>query len=101
MNIPATWSRDIWRRAAAPTIPAVYVADGHMVSEATEHHADAMGADRWVVDYLPGRHLTQDQARAAMKIAIAPDKPEVERWASSLGLTAAEALGYLAMRVGA
>ncbi|WP_280301140.1 hypothetical protein [Nocardia neocaledoniensis] len=101
MNIPQNWSRDIWRRAASPVIPAVYIADGHMVSEATEHHADAMGGDRWVVDYLPGRHLTQDQARAAMKIAIAPDKPEVERWASSLGLTTAEALGYLAMRVGA
>lgn len=100
MNIPSTWSRDIWRRAAAPTIPAVYVADGHMVSEATEHHADLMGSDCWVVDYLPGRHLTREQAKVALQIAIAPDKPEVERWSAALGLTSAEALGYLAMSVG-
>lgn len=101
MNTPSNWSRDTWRRAAAPTIPAVYVAAGHMVSEATEHHADSMGEGRWVVDYLPGRHLTQEQATAAMKIAVAPDKPEVERWSAALGLTTAEALGYLAMRVSA
>lgn len=101
MNIPSTWSRETWRRAATPTIPAVYVADGHMVSEATEHHADSMGEGRWVVDYLPGRHLTQQQAKAALQIAIAPDLPEVERWSAALGLTAAEALGYLAMPVGA
>lgn len=99
MNIPATWNRDIWRRAASPTIPAVYIAGGHMVSEATEHHGDSMGEGVWTVDYLPGRHLTQEQAKAAMKIAVAPDKPEVERWSAALGLTAAEALGYLAMPV--
>ena len=99
MHLPEAWSRDIWRRAAEPTIPVVYVAGGHMVSEATEHHADSMGEGRWVVDYLPGRHLTQEQAKAAMKIAIAPDKPEVERWSAALGLTTAEALGYLAMQV--
>ncbi|MFI6574013.1 hypothetical protein [Nocardia fluminea] len=101
MNIPQAWSRDIWRRAATPTIPAVDVVGGRMVSEATEHHADFVGQDRWVVDYLPGRHLTRDQARAAMKIAVAPEKPEVERWAAALGLTSAEALGYMAMPVGA
>lgn len=100
MNIPQTWSRDIWRRAAAPTTPSVNIADGHMVSEATEHHADSMGGDRWVVDFLPGRHLTREQAKVAMQIAIAPDKPEVERWSAAIGLTSAEALGYLAMSVG-
>ncbi|TCJ88107.1 hypothetical protein [Nocardia alba] len=100
MNIPTTRRRDIWRRAAAPTIPVVYVADGHMVSEVTAHHADVTVTGRWVVDYLPGRHLTREQAMAALQIAIAPDKPEVERWSATLGLTSAEALGYLAMSVG-
>lgn len=94
MNIPTTWSREIWRRAATPVIPAVRVIDGHMTSEATGHHADYVGDDRWVVDFLPGRQLTFDQARAAMKIAVAPEQLEVARWAAALGMTAAEALGY-------
>ncbi|MGW5142689.1 hypothetical protein ACWEPH_26830 [Nocardia beijingensis] len=70
---------------------------GHMVSEATAHHADYVGQDRWVVDFLPGRQLTREQARAAMRIAVAPDRIEVERWA---GLTAAEARGFAALPVG-
>ncbi|MFD3431271.1 hypothetical protein [Nocardia fluminea] len=97
MNIPNVWTRETWQRSATPTIPSVIEVAGHLVSEATEHHADLMGQDRWVVDYLPGRHLTREQAKAAMKIAVAPDKPEVERWSAALGLTAAEALGYMAM----
>lgn len=99
MRIPDFWTPEIWRRAAAPAIPAVYVADGHMVSEATEHHADYVGQDRWVVDYLPGRTLTQIQAKAAMRIAVAPEQLEVERWAATLGLTAAEARLFVAMPV--
>ncbi|MEV6562927.1 hypothetical protein AB0M22_44920 [Nocardia sp. NPDC051756] len=94
MNIPDIWTRETWRRAAAPTIPAVQVIDGHMVSEATTHHADYVGADRWVVDFLPGRQLSVDQARAALRIAVAPDRCEVDRWAASLGMTAAEVRGY-------
>jgi len=94
MNIPTTWSREIWRRAATPVIPLVRVIDGHMTSEATTHHADYVGDDRWVVDFLPGRQLTTDQARAAMKIAVAPEQLEVQRWAAALGMTAAEVLGY-------
>ncbi|WP_281919618.1 hypothetical protein [Nocardia sputorum] len=73
---------------------------GHLVSEATEHHADYVGQDRWVVDFLPGRQLTREQARAAMRIAVAPDRIEVERWAGLLGLTAAEARGFAALPVG-
>jgi hypothetical protein len=68
-----------------------------MASEATEHYADYVGDDRWVVSYLRGRQLTEAQAKAAMNIAIAPDLPEVERWATRLGMTRAEALGYIAM----
>lgn len=99
MNIPKVWTPEIWRRSTASTIPVVYVADGHMVSEATEHHADYVGQDRWVVDYLPGRQLTREQARAAMRIAVAPEQLEVERWAATLGLTAAEARMFAAMPV--
>lgn len=97
MQIPSVWTRDIWRRAAAPAMPRVTVADGHMTSEATWHHADYVGQDRWVVDYLPGRQLTQQQAMAAMRIAVDPERLEVERWADLLGLTAAEARGFVAM----
>ncbi|MEV0048480.1 hypothetical protein AB0H60_34130 [Nocardia rhamnosiphila] len=70
-----------------------------MTSDATPHHADYVGDGRWVVDYLPGRQLTKEQARAAMKIAIAPERLEVERWAKQLGMTPAEVRGYAAMPV--
>lgn len=100
MQIPQKWTKATWRRAAAPTIPAVIEAAGHMVSEATAHHADYVGQDRWVVDFLPGRQLTREQARAAMRIAVAPDRIEVERWAGLLDLTAAEARGFAALPVG-
>lgn len=97
MQLPTVWTRETWRRAARPTIPVVAVTGGHMVSEATQHHADYVGQDRWVVDFLPGRQLTPQQARAAMNIAVAPDMPEVQRWATQLGMTPAEVRGYIAM----
>ena len=100
MDFLGTWTPEVWRRAASPTIPAVEVAKDHMSSEATEHRAAYVGQDRWVVDYLPGRQLTKEQARAAMQIAIAPGRLEVERWAKQLGMTPAEARGYAAMPVG-
>lgn len=96
MNVSAVWSRETWRRATTPTIPAVHVIDGHMVSEATAHSGLYVGEGSWVIDYLPGRQLSERQARAAMHIAVAPELPEVQRWASSLGLTAAEAVSYAA-----
>lgn len=100
MRIPEVWTLEIWRRAASPVIPVVRVVEGHMVSEATEHHADYVGQGWWVVDFLPGRQLSEEQARAAMRIAIAPERPEVDRWAAALGLTAAEARAFVAMPVG-
>ena len=99
MRIPTTWTPEMWRRAATPGVPTVIEAAGHLVSEETVHHADYVGQDRWVLDYLPGRTLTRTQALAGMRIAIAPDRPEVERWANSLGLTAAEAVGFAALSV--
>ncbi len=100
MSVPAIWSRDVWARAAAPAIPSVQEADGHLTSEATRHHADYVGDALWVVDWLPGRQLTRKQATAAMRIAIAPERLEVERWAAQLGLTAAEARAFAALPVG-
>ncbi|MGV9823383.1 hypothetical protein [Nocardia xishanensis] len=99
MRLPEIWTRETWARAAAPTIPSVQEVDGHLVSEATTHHADYVGQDRWVLDYLPGRQLTRAQALAGMRIAVAPERLEVERWATQLGLTAAEARGYAALPV--
>ncbi|OBA47073.1 hypothetical protein A5780_34495 [Nocardia sp. 852002-20019_SCH5090214] len=102
MNLPETWTRDIWQRAAAaPTIPSLRVTGGHMTSEATKHLAIYVGMSRWVVDYLPGRQLTREQATAAMRIAIAPDRLDVERWAGELGLTADEARGFAELPVSA
>ncbi|MFG3525082.1 hypothetical protein ACGF5S_32825 [Nocardia nova] len=94
------WTREMWARAAAPAIPSVQEVDGHLTSEGTAHHADYVGDSLWVVDYLPGRQLTREQATAAMRIAIAPERLEVERWAGQLGLTAAEARGFAELPVG-
>jgi hypothetical protein len=95
--LPETWTREIWARAAVPTLPPVDVVDGRrMVSAATTHHADYVGQDRWVVDWLPGRQFDAAAARTAMWIASAPDWPEVERWAPKLGLTPAEARLFVA-----
>ena len=101
MTIPDTWSRAVWRREAAPAIPSVQVTGGHMTSDGTRHHADYVGDSLWVVDYLPGRQLTREQAMAAMRIAVAPERLEVDRWASLLGLTAAEARGFAELPVSA
>lgn len=92
MNLPTVWNR--WRSAAAPAIPSVEEAGGHMTSDQTSHRADYVGSDRWVVDFLPGRQLTREQARDAMRIAAAPDRVEVAQWASRLGLTATEARAF-------
>lgn len=96
IELPKTWTRDIWARAAAPALPAIEIDDRHMTSAATEHHADYVGDGRWVLDWLPGRQFDQETARTAMWIAAAPTWPEVERWAPRLGLTAAEARSYVA-----
>lgn len=96
MRIPDTWSRSVWARAAAPALPAIENDQRHMTSSATTHHADYVGDGLWVLDYLPGRQFDAQAARTAMLIAIAPDWPEVERWAPRLGLTANEARAFVA-----
>ncbi|WP_433527769.1 hypothetical protein ACQPZ2_44085 (plasmid) [Nocardia pseudovaccinii] len=99
MRLPEIWTREVWARAAAPTIPAVCVVGSRMISDATEHRADYVGLDRWVVDFLPGRQLSSTQAKAALRIAMAPDRLEVDRWAALLGMTAAEVRGYAGVSV--
>ncbi|WP_280406614.1 hypothetical protein [Nocardia carnea] len=99
MQIPAVWTRETWRRAATPTIPAVDMTRWRMAAEATDHHAKCVGHGLWVVSWLPGRTLTEEQARAAMYIAVAPQLPEVARWANRVGLTADEARAYVSMPV--
>lgn len=100
MKVPEIWTAATWARAtSAPAIPQVREVSGHLVSEATKHHALYVGQDMWVVDFLPGRQLTRQEATAAMRVAIAPERLEVETWAAQLGLTADEARGYAAMPV--
>ncbi|MFI5783770.1 hypothetical protein [Nocardia sp. NPDC051570] len=91
MRLPEIWTREVWARAAAPAIPRIREVDGHLVADATAHHADYVGQDLWVVDWLPGRQFDRQQATAAMRIAVAPERLDVDRWAAQLGLTAREA----------
>lgn len=101
-GLPEHWTRTIWARAAASTLPGVEVVDGRrMVSAATTHCAVLAGQGLWTVDWLPGRRFDAETARTAMLIAAAPEWPEVERWAPRLGLTAAEARAYVAGEVSA
>ncbi|WP_433603742.1 hypothetical protein ACQPXH_33120 (plasmid) [Nocardia sp. CA-135953] len=85
----------------AKPVATVHVGRHVMTSKSTPHSARYVGVGKWVVDYLPGRQLTKDEAITAMKIAAAPQRPEVGRWAATVGLTAAEAVGMAAMRFGA
>ena len=96
MRTPTVWTREIWARATAPTLPGVDSDGQHMTSPATPHHADYVGDGKWVVDWLPGRQFDAKSAKTAMWIAIAPGWPEVERWAPVLGLTSIEARGLVA-----
>ncbi|PXX52791.1 hypothetical protein DFR70_13039 [Nocardia tenerifensis] len=85
----------------ARPVATVHVGRAFMTSESTSHHARYVGQGQWTVDYLPGRQLTGDEAVAAMKIAAAPQRPEVMSWAARLGLTSAEAVGLAAMKTAA
>ncbi|MEV5652927.1 hypothetical protein AB0L57_32150 [Nocardia sp. NPDC052254] len=95
MKLPKSWGPAEWARAAAPAIPSITVDHGVMRSEATEHRAMDVGDGKWAFTGLPGRQFTPDQARAGMRLAIAPDRLEAREWASSLGLTVNEALGLI------
>lgn len=95
MKLPDVWGPAEWRRAAAPAIPSISIDHGVMRSEATGHRAMDVGQGRWVFTGLPGRQFTQDQAKAGMRLAVAPDRLEAADWATSLGLTVQEAVGLI------
>ncbi|MGW0245513.1 hypothetical protein ACWDYH_02625 [Nocardia goodfellowii] len=95
MKLPEKWGRAEWARAAAPAIPSIVVDHGVMRSEATRHRALDVGDGRWVFTGLPGRQFTPEQAKAGMRLAVAPDRLEAATWAKSLGLTVNEAAGLI------
>jgi len=72
------------------------VGEWTMTSTLTEHNARCVGEQGWVVSFLPGRTLTAEQALAAMRLAEFSDSA-LRIYAEPLGMTAAEAVGYVAM----
>ncbi|MFE3229863.1 hypothetical protein [Nocardia sp. NPDC059228] len=95
MNLPKVWGPAEWARAAAPAIPLISVDHGVMRSEATAHRAMNVGDGKWVFTGLPGRQFTPEQAKAGMRLAVAPDRLEATGWAKTLGLTVNEAVGLI------
>ncbi|MEC3957528.1 hypothetical protein VMT65_31155 [Nocardia sp. CDC153] len=95
MNLPRNWGPAEWARAAAPAIPRISTDHGVMRSDATMHRAVDVGDGKWVFTGLPGRQFTPEQAKAGMRLAVAPDRLEAERWAKTLGLTVNEAVGLI------
>ncbi|MBY8861117.1 hypothetical protein K7711_31895 [Nocardia sp. CA2R105] len=95
MRLPKTWGPSEWARAAAPAIPSITVDHGVMRSESTGHRAMDVGDGQWVFTGLPGRQFTPEQAKAGMRLAVAPDRLEARDWANTLGLTLNEAVGLI------
>ncbi|WP_280266700.1 hypothetical protein [Nocardia wallacei] len=95
MKLPKVWGPAEWARAAAPAIPSITVDHGVMRSEATGHRAMDVGDGKWVFTGLPGRQFSPEQAKAGMRLAVAPDRLEAGEWATSLGLTVNEAVGLI------
>lgn len=54
-----------------------------------------VGQDMWVVGFLPGRTLTKEQARAAVRVAKELDA--LRGYAALLGLTVLELVGLATM----
>ena len=59
------------------------------------HHARSVGQDQWVISYLPGRTLSRDQARAALRVA--EELHTLRSCAAELGLTVIELVGLAMM----
>lgn len=95
MKLPKVWGPAEWARAAAPAIPSITVEHGVMRSEATGHRAMDVGDGKWIFTGLPGRQFTPEQAKAGMRLAVAPERLEAADWAKALGLTAREAVGLI------
>ncbi|QLY33290.1 hypothetical protein H0264_14560 [Nocardia huaxiensis] len=54
-----------------------------------------IGENTWAFTGLPGRQFTPQQAKAGMRLAVAPDRLEAAEWAKALGLTLNEAVGLI------
>lgn len=66
--------------------------DAQMIfSHLTEHHAKAVGQGDCVVNFLPGRTLSEEQALAA--VHAAEQLAALKSYAALLGLTALELVG--------
>ncbi len=70
---------------------SVHVGAQMMFSHLTEHRAKAVGQGDWVVDFLPGRTLSEEQALAA--VHAAEQLTALKSYAALLGLTALELVG--------
>ncbi|WP_405179367.1 hypothetical protein OG225_36860 [Nocardia sp. NBC_01377] len=57
--------------------------------------ARSVGEGKWAVDFLPGRTLSSDQARAALRVA--EELNNLRSHATSLGLTLLELVGLATM----
>jgi hypothetical protein len=84
---------------------ATKISDTEMTSDETRHTARAAEGGGWVVSWLPGRTLTQNQAITAMTIAeaVAAHADElgnsgsrwwlhIDEWAAEMGLTGPHAV---------
>jgi hypothetical protein len=69
--------------------------EAEMISAETGHRARSVGQEQWVVSYLPGRTLSADQARAALRVAEELDT--LRGYAAGLGLTVLELVGLAMM----
>jgi hypothetical protein len=90
------------------------ISDTEMTSDGTRHKAELVKLPSpltgysWQVTWLPGRHLTRDQAITAMTIAESVDAaldpcaagrvwPHVEGWAAELGLSDVDAIAMASL----
>ncbi|MFX0576919.1 hypothetical protein [Nocardia nepalensis] len=80
-----------WEQGSAMTV----LHDSQVLrSDRTAHLARSVGDGGWVVSYLRGRTLTEDQAVAAL--LVAEELSAIRQCAQSLGLTALEIVGMAA-----
>ncbi|AHH22173.1 hypothetical protein NONO_c74180 [Nocardia nova SH22a] len=73
---------------------SVLIANTCLTSDITAHHARPAGAGGWVVSFLPGRRLSDEQALSAL-LAV-EQLASVGECAQALGLTVLEFAGMAA-----
>ncbi|MEU2258550.1 hypothetical protein ABZ540_35895 [Nocardia xishanensis] len=100
INGAKVWVAEWWRPVGDQAEGRSAMVWGRISCQLTPHRAHFIGEDVWVVDFLPGRALTRAQAYDAISIAAHPESDEVEVWAASLGMTAAQVLACAARWAG-